>query len=91
MNAVNRVLYGTTEYGGNNGRGCTGRGINGCGVIFSITTSGNEKTLHRFRGGPDGAHPWVSPIRQGALLYGTTTSGGRNGAGSLFSIPRASK
>lgn len=91
VNAVNGVLYGTTEYGGNNGRGCTGHGISGCGVIFSITTSGDEKTLYRFKGSPDGARPWVSPIPQGGLLYGTTTSGGRGGEGSLFSIPRSSK
>jgi uncharacterized repeat protein (TIGR03803 family) len=91
LTADNHVLYGTTEYGGLSQHGCTGRGSNGCGVLFSITTSGKEKTLHRFRGVPDGAHPWVSPIRQGALLYGTTTSGGRKGAGSLFSIPQASK
>jgi uncharacterized repeat protein (TIGR03803 family) len=91
MTAVNRVLYGTTEYGGYSGNGCTGRGISGCGIIFSITTAGKEKSLYRFRGFPDGAHPWVSPVLQGALLYGTTTSGGRNGAGTLFSIPHSSK
>ena len=79
------VLYGTTQYGGDSGKKCTG-GILGCGIIFSITTSGDENVLYQFKGVPDGANPWSSLIREGAVLYGTTLSGGAAHKGSIFSF-----
>jgi uncharacterized repeat protein (TIGR03803 family) len=79
------VLYGTTQFGGDAGKKCTG-GILGCGIIFSITTSGDENVLYQFKGVPDGTSPWSSLIREGAVLYGTTLSGGANNKGSIFSF-----
>ena len=79
------VLYGTTQYGGDSGKRCSGA-ILGCGIIFSITTSGDEKVLYQFKGKPDGTNPWSSLIREGAVLYGTTVSGGANNKGSIFSF-----
>ncbi|HEY2474255.1 MAG TPA: choice-of-anchor tandem repeat GloVer-containing protein [Candidatus Cybelea sp.] len=81
------VLYGTTQYGGDDGHQCLGHGVEGCGVVFTITTSGNEKTLYRFKGVPDGANPWMSPILSGKRLYGTTVSAGRLRHGSIFALP----
>ena len=54
--AVDGVLYGTTSAGGN---GCTTGpgGVPGCGTVFSVTTSGKERVLHRFKWGSDGVCP----------------------------------
>ena len=80
----NGVLYGTTSYGGALNRG----------VIFSLTppTPGNsawvEALLYSFAGGTDGAYPsyagWA--IGPGGVLYGTTTSGGSNNQGTVYSL-----
>ena len=79
---VNGTLYGTTQSGG------TGCGSAGCGTVFSITTSGMYRQLHSFSGGPiDGATPvYGSLIKVNGRLYGTTSSGGANGLGTVFSI-----
>jgi len=78
-------LLGTT-YSGGNLTNCNGIG---CGVIFSIEpNSGAKNVVYRFTGGMDGAQP------QGALLqnknntawYGTTSSGGNFGAGTVFQV-----
>jgi uncharacterized repeat protein (TIGR03803 family) len=70
-------FYGTTRSGGAN---------NGTGTVFEITSTGQLTTLHTFTG-TDG----INPI--GALLldtngnfYGTTWQGGKNGAGTVFSL-----
>ena len=69
---VNGTLYGVT-FGG--GTGCS-YGDNGCGTVFSITKSGQEKVLHTFQGAPDGALPTGGLIDIKGTLYGTTTWGG---------------
>jgi len=73
-------LYGTT-YGG---------GANGAGTVFKITTAGAETVLWSFGGSGDGALP-DSGLMQASdgNLYGTTTSGGTNGAGTVFKITTA--
>ena len=82
---VKGTLYGTTEYGAVR---CTSKG--GCGTVFSITTSGTETVLHRFkghsRGRRDGAHPEAGLINVNGTLYGTTSIGGVNGYGTVFSL-----
>jgi uncharacterized repeat protein (TIGR03803 family) len=78
-------LYGTTLYGG---KGCAS---NGCGVVFELSPTGsswNEKVLHKFAGGThDGAYPVEGLVMDLAgNLYGTTSSGGDNGGGTVFEL-----
>jgi uncharacterized repeat protein (TIGR03803 family) len=75
---VNGTLYGTTDSGG--GTGCTSG--SGCGTVFSITTSGKEHVLYRFKGGTDGESPVASLTDVHGTLYGTTVGGGGVGCGS---------
>jgi len=83
---VNGSLYGTTALGG--GSGCFGHG---CGTIYSVTTTGKEKVLHRFQDDPDGAHPQAGLIEVNGTLYGTTSSGGSNGAGTVYMMSMTGK
>ena len=78
---VRGTLYGTTQSGG--GLGCRG---NGCGTVFSMSTTGRQRVLYRFRGGKDGAAPAASLIDVNGVLYGTTLAGGANGRGTVFSL-----
>jgi uncharacterized repeat protein (TIGR03803 family) len=81
---VKGTLYGVTSFGGTTI--CQNHGP-GCGTVFSITTSGSEKVLHVFQGGPaDGATPYAGLINLGGTLYGTTYEGGSSGAGTVFKI-----
>jgi uncharacterized repeat protein (TIGR03803 family) len=70
--AVNGVLFGVT-FGG--GSACS-YGSGGCGIVYSLTTSGEETVLHAFRGPPDGAIPAGGLIDVNGTLYGTTSYGG---------------
>ena len=81
---VNGTLYGTTSGGG--GTSCGG--TVGCGTVFSVTTSGTEKVLHRFNShnGTDGASPLAGLIDVSGTLYGTTFAGGSNGNGTVFAM-----
>jgi uncharacterized repeat protein (TIGR03803 family) len=68
-------LYGTTYYGGAYGRG----------TVFVVNKTGNEKVLYSFTGGGDGAGPEAGLIQDAAgNLYGTATSGGAYGYGTVF-------
>jgi uncharacterized repeat protein (TIGR03803 family) len=71
------TLYGTTEYGGTEGHG----------AVFELTSSGTEKLLWSFENGTDGANP-VGGVVLGkmATLYGTTSSGGMYGSGTVFKV-----
>ncbi len=93
---VNGTLYGTTEYGG--GAGCSTN--SGCGTVYSISTTGVEKVLHRFGydhhgfNYNDGANPVASLIDVKGKLYGTTSFGGGLkcldvGCGTVYSISMA--
>jgi uncharacterized repeat protein (TIGR03803 family) len=83
MTDVGGILYGTTEFGG--GNGCFFK--SGCGTIFTIATSGDEKVLHTFTGGSDGSWPMAKLLNEGGVLYGSTTSGGGpKGCGTIFSV-----
>ena len=83
---VGGTLYGTTEIGGQHGSG----------TVFSISTSGKERTMHSFElNHSDGVHPVASLINVGGTLYGTTIDGGNYytgsgsgyyGYGTVFSI-----
>jgi uncharacterized repeat protein (TIGR03803 family) len=79
-------LYGTTSRGGD--LACLS---GGCGTVFMVDASGNLLTLHTFSGSPtDGAGP-SGPLTRGAAgnLYGTTSSGGKTGYGTVFRLDAA--
>ncbi|MFY9720859.1 MAG: choice-of-anchor tandem repeat GloVer-containing protein, partial [Candidatus Cybelea sp.] len=92
---VNGTLYGTTAEGGS--LSCSGNGTSGCGTVFSITTSGKETVLHRFKDRTtDGQSPYAGLINVNGKLYGTTNWGGANcenglACGTVFSITRSGK
>jgi uncharacterized repeat protein (TIGR02543 family) len=69
-------LYGTTEYGG----------AYGDGTLFRISSSGVMSTLHSFGAtATDGQNPSGAIVMDNAgNIYGTTTSGGANGKGTVF-------
>jgi uncharacterized repeat protein (TIGR03803 family) len=88
---VNGTLYGTTQNGGVTGL-CKYTSSRGCGAVYSITTAGREKVLHRFGGGSDGMWPEAPLIDVNGTLYGTTVYGGGYGCyksvgcGVVFSV-----
>lgn len=77
-------IYGTTTFGGAQGRG----------TVFEIVHAGGawtEKILHSFtpQGTTDGDEPEGGLISDAAgNLYGTTASGGKAGWGTIFELSR---
>jgi uncharacterized repeat protein (TIGR03803 family) len=70
-------IYGTAVVGG----------TANLGVAFSLDASGNEKVLHSFLGGLDGAYPNAGIVQDSAgNLYGTTYIGGYRAGGVAFEI-----
>lgn len=77
LTLLNNVLYGTTSSGGSGGYG----------TVFAINTDGSGFTnLYNFTGGFDGAAPYDGLLLSGNTLYGTTSSGGRGGNGTIFAL-----
>jgi uncharacterized repeat protein (TIGR03803 family) len=79
---IDGTLYGTTNAGGTS---------KNCGTVFSLSTSGAEKVLHRFGGQPgDGCNPLASGVLGiNGILYGTTSLGGTHdvcGCGTIYSV-----
>ena len=71
-------LYGTTE----------GGGASGLGTVFKVTPGGTETVVYSFAGGSsDGANP-ESGVIQGSdgNFYGTTSSGGTSGHGTVYKL-----
>jgi uncharacterized repeat protein (TIGR03803 family) len=74
-------LYGTTFYGGETS--C----FLGCGTVFKIDANGQETIVYAFGGAPDGAYPYSGLIEDSAgNLYGTTTAGGSQNQGTVFTL-----
>jgi uncharacterized repeat protein (TIGR03803 family) len=71
---VSGTLYGTTQYGGS----CAS-GSDGCGTIFSITTSGAMTELYSFTGMPNSDDPRSALLNVNGTLYGTSEAGGNKG------------
>jgi uncharacterized repeat protein (TIGR03803 family) len=71
------TLYGTAQSGGSNG----------FGAVFKLDLNGsNYMVLRSFTNTPDGAYPFAGLVLGGNTLYGTTSSGGTNGFGTVFKI-----
>jgi uncharacterized repeat protein (TIGR03803 family) len=87
---VKGKLYGTTSTGGANVCGQDYPG-EGCGTVFSITTSGTEKVLHSFNFKGDGYDPASGLIDVGGALYGTTSKGKARRFGTVFRITRGGR
>jgi uncharacterized repeat protein (TIGR03803 family) len=74
---VRGKLYGTTSLGGAYGKG----------TVFRMSLTGaDEKVLHDFGHGSDGASPLAGLIDVKGTLYGTTSSGGKYGKGTVFAL-----
>lgn len=69
-------LYGTATSGGGSGDG----------VVFKLSTTGEETVLHEFTGGSDGASPEGSLVYKAGAFYGTTSLGGASNAGTVFKV-----
>lgn len=71
------MLYGTAFKGG----------VNSNGTVFAVSTNGtNFSVLYTFTNGLDGGQPYAGLVYSGGTLYGTTSSGGSNGIGTIFSV-----
>src|SRR5579862_7468910 len=84
--ALNGDLYGTAQLSGT----CTlGPG---CGTVFKVSKSGAFSIVHSFKGGgADGALPLAGMIVVNGKLYGTTSAGGANNAGTIFELSTSGK
>ncbi|MGD0058746.1 MAG: choice-of-anchor tandem repeat GloVer-containing protein [Verrucomicrobiia bacterium] len=70
-------FYGTTSQGG----------ANNTGTVFQITSAGTLTTLYSFLGGTNGAIPEAGLVQAtDGNFYGTTSIGGSNTYGTVFSI-----
>ncbi|HYX20757.1 MAG TPA: choice-of-anchor tandem repeat GloVer-containing protein, partial [Thermoanaerobaculia bacterium] len=77
MQATGGDFYGTTLTGGEDTYG----------TVFKMNSSGDFVTLHSFSGLPDGALPIGALIQASdGNLYGTTSSGGTHGGGTVFKM-----
>jgi uncharacterized repeat protein (TIGR03803 family) len=76
-------LYGTTYRGG----------IHGAGIVFELTHKRDEKVLYSFcslSSCPDGCYPLGGLLRDKAgNLYGTTSSCGASGHGTVFHLSKS--
>jgi uncharacterized repeat protein (TIGR03803 family) len=85
VQATDGNLYGTTEVGGSD-LVCS----KGCGTVFKITPAGTLTTLYKFCSQntcDDGAGPTAGLIQAAdGNLYGTTSTGGVSGYGTIFKI-----
>lgn len=84
--ALGGRLFGTTETGGVTNAHCNA----GCGSVFSVSASGTERVIYRFKGGSDGAAPLGELVIANGNLIGTTSQGGTSGCGggcgTIFSL-----
>lgn len=85
LTLVGTTLYGTTLVGGSGTFfEC---GVNGCGTVYAVTSSGKETIVHNFTGGfHDGETPEATLLNVNGTLYGSTKFGGFGGGGTIFSL-----
>jgi uncharacterized repeat protein (TIGR03803 family) len=77
LQAADGNFYGTIFAGG----------LHGFGTVFKLSLNGTLTTLYAFTGSADGANP-ASGLTQDAsgFLYGTTSTGGVYGFGTVFRV-----
>jgi uncharacterized repeat protein (TIGR03803 family) len=81
--SVKGQLYGTTRLGGSSA-GDLGLG---CGIIFRVSHSGNERVLYRFSGMDDGCDPQGLVADSAGNLYGIANfSNLPNNVGTVFKL-----
>lgn len=73
---IKGAFYSVTPYGGPSNNG----------VVFKVDGTGHETVPYAFKPKPDGADPAGALIDYGGRLYGTTSSGGKYGFGTVFSL-----
>jgi uncharacterized repeat protein (TIGR03803 family) len=79
VTVVGSLIYGTTA------RDCASNSPNG--TIFALNPATKTQTvLYSFAGGSDGATPLAGLTLVNGVLYGTTSSGGANNVGTIFSF-----
>jgi uncharacterized repeat protein (TIGR03803 family) len=94
----NGTYYGTTTGGGEGT--CSFYGVSECGVVFNAGPTAQpprtpllqfrEDVLYRFTGGSDGGNPFSTVVfDQAGNIYGTTSSGGSHGLGTVFELSPA--
>jgi uncharacterized repeat protein (TIGR03803 family) len=83
VQGINGDLYGTAPYGG----------ANSGGTVFKVTPAGTVTTLYSFCAQlncADGKTPLAGLVlATNGIFYGTTSAGGLNGDGTVFSITSA--
>jgi uncharacterized repeat protein (TIGR03803 family) len=79
-------MYGTTYEGGAFGYGTVYQLVHG-------SVGWKESSHYSFKGGSDGAHPFFGSLifDKSQRLFGTTSSGGTNGLGTVFVIGKTKK
>jgi uncharacterized repeat protein (TIGR03803 family) len=79
-------LYGTTLCGGASAPAA------GCGgTVYKMTLSGNYTLLHSFSAQKGGYQPLGTVTEVNGVLYGTTSAGGTNDFGTIFSLTEDGK
>ena len=77
--APDGALYGTTSGGGSSN----------AGVVWRVDGAGHQTILYAFTGGADGGDPWGTLLCDAfGTVYGTTSGGGSDGAGTVFKVDR---
>ncbi|MDR3459705.1 MAG: immunoglobulin domain-containing protein [Verrucomicrobiae bacterium] len=71
------MIFGTTYVGG----------TNSAGTIYKLNTNGSGYVILRsFGNSPDPVYPHAGLVMSGNMLYGTSSSGGANGQGTVFKV-----
>jgi uncharacterized repeat protein (TIGR03803 family) len=89
IQATDGNFYGTTMNGGlpGPGAGPSDEPFSSAGTVFTITPSGTLTVLHAFNYSTEGGLPAAGLVQAtDGNLYGTTSSGGASGAGTIFKI-----
>lgn len=80
----NGEFYGATDTGGIVNNLCD---VDGCGLIFRVTTGGQKTTVHPFGAiSADGFRPIGLTLGTDGILYGTTAVGGAQSQGTVFTV-----